>query len=486
VQLRDYQETNIAEIRSLLRTHRAIVWQLSTGAGKSYGSSYMLGKAAERGKPSWFCCHRREIATQVSAALKAAGVDHGFIMAGAHYDPRKLVHVCSIDTLRRRLTKLRKPSLLVLDECHHVLANTWSEVFESIPNAAKIGLSATPRRTSGEGLGKHFSAIVCGPPMRELIERGYLKKYRLFGPAKHIDVSNLHVRNGDYVPAELDEIMSKPQIVGDAVAAVKRYAHDRKGIIFCHSIEASQRTAESFRQAGIVCVHVDGKTDDSLRVQIVRDFERGVVQYMTNVSLYGEGIHCPGVSCVVQLRPTESLTLDLQQKGRGLAKSNGDADCILIDQASNFLRFGLPDDERSWALDYAPRGKKKEASVTVRQCPACYAAMPGGAVRCAECGHIFEAKPRTIEEIEGELAEVDTSKRRELTPEQLAVRREQGMAKGLDQLIQVGIARARKKAAAEGRPFTERDVEKARRWATYVNEGRKAKMEREARERGLV
>lgn len=457
VTLRDYQQANIDEIRAhQVAGERSVLWQLPTGGGKTAGATFMAGRASERGRRVWFVCHRRELLRQSSDAFSEAGIRHGMIAAGALYDRRLLVHVCGIDTLRRRLDRVAPPDVVIWDECHHMAAASWASVFAAFPRARHIGLSATPARLDGRGLGEYFGAMVLGPTTAELIERGYLSPYRLFSTSAPADLSGVHTVAGDYNKRELSAAMSKPSVVGDAVSHYLKIANGRTSLLFAPSVEFSETMAARFRDAGVPALHIDAKTDDGLRAGAIRDLERGHLKVLCNVDLFGEGVSVNNVACVIQMRPTMSLSLHLQQIGRGLRLSPGKSDCIILDHAGNFGRHGLPDDPREWSLTSVATGRKKsdEENVACRQCERCYAVSPAAAVKCRDCGAPFPIKARQIEEVAGTLSEVEVARARRQAA------RDQAAAQTLEDLIRLGTQRGMSNPAG---------------WARHVHAARVAK-----------
>ena len=455
--LRDYQVDNIEQIRSHQRAgEKSVLWQLPTGGGKTAGATFMAGTAASRGRRVWFVCHRRELLRQSSEAFSDAGIRHGLIASNALYDRRLMVNICGIDTLRRRLDRVAAPDLIIWDECHHMAAESWAQVFAAFPGARHVGLSATPERLDGRGLGEYFGAMVLGPPTAELIERGYLSKYRLFTSSNPVDLSGVHTQAGDFNKRELNAAMSKPSIVGDAVSHYLKLAAGRSTILFAPSVEFSEMMAARFRDAGIPAAHIDAKTEDGLRASGIRDLERGQLKVLCNVDLFGEGVSVNNVACVIQMRPTQSLSLNLQQIGRGLRMSPGKDDCIILDHAGNAGRHGLPDDPREWSLTGRDRSKKKspDEAPACRQCEKCYAVSPASAQKCRDCGAAFPVKVRKVEEVAGTLSEVEIARiRRNAAKEQAA-------ARTIEDLIRLGTARGMQNPAG---------------WARHVAAAREAK-----------
>lgn len=434
--LRPYQDALISQARELIRAGESrILLQAPTGAGKTALCAHMLGTAAARGMQSWFVVHRRELIRQSSRTFRAVGIPHGIVAAGFHGDGLQPVQICSVQTLAQRHGRMRRPKLIVWDECHHVAAASWARIHEAYPDAIHIGLSATPERLDGTGLAAWFGNLVMGPSVAWLIEQGYLARYRLFAPSRP-DLAGVHTRMGDFVRGEAAAAMDKPSITGDAVAHYRKLAAGKRAVVFATSVEHSQHVVAQFRAAGFAAEHVDGETDPRERDAALKRFEAGQTQILSNVELFGEGVDIPGIEVAILLRPTQSLSLYLQQVGRALRPAPGKAEAIILDHAGNALRHGLPDDERSWSLDgtKAKRKARDPDDVPVKQCPACFAVVRIQTQRCA-CGHLWVPKGREVEQQAGDLVEVDPSLLRRDR------RREQAGARTLEELMAIAKAR---------------------------------------------
>lgn len=437
--LRSYQSEIIDQARDLIRAgHTSILLQAPTGAGKTALCAHMLGTAAANGRQSWFVVHRRELIRQSARTFRSVGIPHGIVAAGFMGDALQPVQICSVQTLAQRHARMRRPKLIVWDECHHVAAASWAKIHEAYPDAIHIGLSATPERLDGTGLQAWFKQIVRGPSVSWLIDGGYLARYRLFAPTRP-DLGGVHTRMGDFVRSESAAVMDKPSITGDAVAHYKKLAAGKRAVVFCTSVEHSQHVVAQFRAAGLPAEHVDGESDSRERDAALQRFERGETLILSNVELFGEGVDIPGIEVAILLRPTQSLSLYLQQVGRALRPAPGKAEAIILDHAGNALRHGLPDDERTWSLDGAKKKRKASdpADIAVKQCPVCFSVVRSVQMRCV-CGHQWIPQGRTVEQQAGELIEVDPSVlRRERA-------REQGSAQTLEDLVRLGTARGYK------------------------------------------
>jgi len=435
-ELRDYQLALIGQAHDLIRAgETSILLQAPTGSGKTALTAHMLSTAAQRQHHCWFVVHRRELIKQSARTFRAVGIPHGIVAAGFAGDVRQPVQICSVQTLAQRHKRLRTPTLIVWDECHHVAAASWARIHETYSDAIHIGLSATPERMDGTGLGQWFRHLIQGPTVASLIEQGFLAPYRLFAPSRP-DLGGIRTVAGDYVKNALSAAMDKPSITGDAVAHYRRLAAGRRAVVFCASIEHSQHVVAQFNAGGFRAEHVDGTTDPKVRDAVLQRFEAGETLVLCNVDLFGEGVDIPGIEVAILLRPTQSLSLYLQQVGRALRPAEGKAEALILDHAGNALRHGLPDDERQWSLAGAKRKRsaKDPDDVAVKQCPQCFAVVRTMVQRCA-CGHVWVPQGRIVEEQAGELQEVD--------PAQLRRQRARGQsaAKTLQDLIAVGVSR---------------------------------------------
>lgn len=459
ISLRPYQTELVNKARALMQQgHKSILIQAPTGSGKTALTAHMLHTAASRRLTSWFIVHRRELIEQSARAFNLEGLKHGIISAGFPQNRSALTQIAGIGTLARRYTRYRGPNLIVWDECHHIAAKSWRTIYEAFPGAYHIGLTATPERLDGQGLGPYFKVMIQGPTVAELTAQGFLSPYKLYAPS-HVNLDGIHKRMGDYVRSELSSAIDKPKITGSAVEHYKKYASGKRAIVFAVSIEHSKHIVEEFQKEGFNAAHIDGETDGYVRERTLDLFAKGNIQILSNVELFGEGFDLPSVEVAILLRPTQSLGLYLQQVGRSLRPHPGKTHSTILDHVGNCERFGLPDQPREWSLE----GREKKSGtyeVPVRICPQCFGAQ-APSERCVFCGAIFPDKPRVIDQVAGSLIEIDQA--------QLALKlkwkREQGMARGFKELVEIG--RSRKMRNPHG-------------WAAMVMKGRKAKEQHHA------
>lgn len=406
MQLRSYQLQAIASTRiAVMQTNRALL-VMPTGSGKTVVFSEICRLANDKGKNVLILVHRRELVTQASDKLTKAGVKHGIIAAG--FDPSdQPVQVASVQTLIRRLNSgTFTPDLIIIDEAHHAVAGSWDKIIGHFSDAKIIGVTATPSRLDGRGLGSHFSTLVSGPSVEQLTKLGFLSPHRVFAPPVIADLSSVKTRAGDYANDQLSAAMDRPTITGDAIGHYRRLADGLPAIAFCCSIAHATSVCESFNKAGYRAKLVTGNMPMQERDEAISGLADGRTQVLCSVDVVSEGTDVPAVSAAILLRPTQSEALYLQQVGRILRPQPGKI-AIVLDHVGSTLKHGFVDDLRNWSLDSKPKRKKNdEPAPSVRQCPMCFAAFKPQPV-CPMCGHEFPVKPkRQLTQREGELREM--------------------------------------------------------------------------------
>lgn len=432
--LRTYQADIIEETRHLMRNGcKKVLIVAPCGSGKTILTAAMLKTSASKGISSLFIVHRKELLDNSIEKFADVGISPRVIASGYEEKNQSIIQIGSIQTLSRRIKRIKKPDFVIWDECHRIGARTWTDIYKLFPDAFHIGLSASPIRMDGVGLKDYFDAIVEGPSASQLIAENYLSPYKLYAPS-NIDTSSLHTRMGDFVASEVSSLMDKPSITGDAIDHYTRLACDKRAVVFCSSIEHSKHVVGQFNAAGIAAVHVDGDSDRAYREKAMSDFKSGLIKILCNVDLFGEGVDVPAIEACILLRPTKSLGLYIQQTGRALRTHPGKDYAIILDHANNCLTHGLPSDERNWTLNGNSIKKRSQDEFgSVRVCPKCYAAQLSGSLTCAYCGFQAEPKPRKIDIKAGELAEVTAIKK--------TARREQGKAQTFEDLVAIGKTR---------------------------------------------
>lgn len=455
IHLRPYQSDQIERTRTALRSHNSILLQCPTGGGKTAMAAFMSGSARAKQRTVWFLAHRDFLLEQTARTFDLVGIEYGFIAAGRPFNPYQPVQICSVGTLTRRLGRLAVPDIIIWDEAHHVAAASYQRIYEwastgperDQKQARHIGLSATPCRLDGKGLGKYFDVIVEGPSVGELIDEGYLSRYRAYAPSAP-NLAGVHTLAGDYARDEIGTLMDTDQIVGELVGHYKQYADGLRAIYFAVSIRHSEHIAATFNAAGIPACHLDGNHSTAERIAAARAFGRGDIRVISNVDLFGEGYDLASqagsdvaVETVGLARPTQSLALHLQQVGRALRAAPHKDHAVILDHSGNLLRHGLPDDDREWSLDGIDKRKKKsDSGPPVRQCRECFGVYRATLQACPYCGAVPEIQVREVEEIAGELQEVDQAAVRRQRP----VDDERQRARTVEQLMKLAMARGYK------------------------------------------
>ena len=424
--LRPYQNQLANDIRAAFGSGANRPLAVSpTGSGKTVLFSYITSQVLKRGSRVIIVAHRREILDQISATLKRVEVPHGFIQAGKSASIQPAM-VASIQTLARRLDTVPAPDLVIIDEAHHSVSKSYVQMFAAWPTAKFIGVTATPERLDGKGLGAMFDRMVMGPSVQWLIDNGFLAQPVYYAPREAVDLSQVHTVAGDFDRSEAEEIVDTPRITGDAVTHYVRFCNRQRAVAFCISVAHAQHVADTFNSCGIPSASIDGTLDPEVRKQRVEDLTAGKILVLTSCELISEGFDLPAVNAAILLRPTHSLSMHLQQVGRALRPYPGKTNAIILDHVGNCLRHGLAEQERDWDLSGREKRLKKSSLVETKQCSKCFAIFAGTV--CPQCGSQREIAVREIEEVDGELQRLsieDISKKRE-------ERREEGKCKTLD------------------------------------------------------
>jgi DNA repair protein RadD len=436
--LRPYQQRlkdNILKIWASGKKNALAV--LPTGGGKTILFSSIIQD--EQG-PSIAIAHRQELVSQISNALARNGVYHRIL------GPKDVVKFCSaqhliefnksfvaqqamvtvagVDTLLSRSSELvnwaRSMQLWVCDEAHHQLReNKWGQALGMFTNARGLGVTATPCRADGKGLGRNASGVIdemtVGPTMRDLITQGFLSDYRIFAPPSDLDLHDVEIGStGDFKAPQLKKAVQKSHITGDVVEHYLKIASGKLGVTFATDVETATEISHAFNARGVVSAVVSAKTPAANRVEIVRRFRNREIMQLVNVDLFGEGFDLPAIEVVSMARPTQSYGLYCQQFGRALRPLPGKSHAIIIDHVGNVVRHGLPDAPRKWTLeDRSKRSSSGDGGIPCRTCPSCTGVYERVHRCCPYCGFYPAPAERSGPEfVDGDLEE--------LTPETLA------------------------------------------------------------------
>lgn len=484
--LRGYQGSLKHRIFAAWRAqHRNVLASSPTGSGKTVLFADIVNSINNTGAA--VIAHRAELVTQMSVALARENVRHRIIgpdtlrrqcvslhmdeLGRSLYDPNARVGACGVDTLVGKNAAsdpwFARVGLWVQDEAHHVLReNKWGKAAAMFPNAWGLGVTATPKRADGKGLGAHadglFHALVEGPSMRELISLGYLTDYRVFAPPSDVDYSECTVTaSGDLSPAKLSAaVHASDTFVGDVVrqyreVCMRLLGRLGLGVTFAVDVESARELRARFVAEGVPAEVVTASTDPIQRARILQKFRRREVLQLVNVDLFGEGFDLPAIEVVSFGRKTESWALFVQQFGRVLRllvdtpmaeweglppaerlariRASSKPYGIIIDHVGNVIRHGVPDARREHSLDRRERRSSTVSdAVPLRVCAnpnADGCGTPCGSVYerfrvcCPFCnfrpeptsrsapefvdGDLFELSPEALEALRGRVAVID-------------------------------------------------------------------------------
>ena len=359
----DYQEDMVRRVQEVFKRHDSVMVQMPTGTGKTHVLAAIVGLFLK--KEVWVVVHRRELVSQIKDTL-------------ARFFPdldSEMIQVTSIQWLSRHYREIKeKPSLIVIDEAHHALAETYAEVMNAYPKAKMLGLTATPYRLNGRGFTDLFDTLLCSWSMERFIAEGRLSLYDYYSikpdSADQLLIDSLRKRgaDGDYQQKELNEVMDVRPSLERLCLTIKQYVPGRKGIVYAISILHAEHIAEYYRENGIKAVAISSKTPLAERKKLIENFKRTHIQSVsssntnlsniTNISddidvlvsvdLFSEGFDCPDVEFIQLARPTLSLAKYMQMVGRGLRVAEGKAYCVILDNVGLYKRFGLPSADRDW------------------------------------------------------------------------------------------------------------------------------------------
>lgn len=453
---------------------RNVLAVLPTGGGKTRILSAIV---RDHNGASCVIAHRQELVSQISMALARNGVRHRIIgpnklirmvvqqhmieLKASFYDPNARASVAGVDTLVRRGDELKRylptVTLWVQDEAHHVLkANKWGKAAEMFPNARGLGVTATPCRADGAGLGRHadglMDAMVIGPTMRHLIGDGFLTEYRIFAPpsdlAGRMGSVKVSATTGDFNVNQVRDAVEHSslvevvddgtkRIVGDVVQTYLNKFKGMLSVVFVPSVDSAEKLEAQFIASGIPAKSLNGNTDDEIRINSIRKFARRELQVLVNVQLFDEGFDLPAIEVVQDAYPTNSYGRYCQRFGRMLRLMDGKEFGIYSDHAGNVARHGLPDAKREWSLDRREKRGSGEAENTTRTCvdhkvegvvtaQGCYSVFERFLKVCPFCGleirtptpaertgpehvdgDLFELDADTLAAMRGEVAKVD-------------------------------------------------------------------------------
>ncbi len=382
--------------------HRRILVQLATGGGKTrFAAEYLAARHVRKGGRVLWLAPSSELAGQAEKALERAGLTVGLELAGQpNPKPGAPVQVALVQGVLANPDRFGAPSLVIVDECHRILASAWRETIHAF-GGTLVGLSATPVRQDGRAFGAEFQALVCGPSHAELVRRGVLVPARVFAPPSRL--------SGECV---------------DPVEAYLRHASGLQAFVFGSTLEHCGTLAERFNRASIASAVVEGTMPDEERDTLLTRFRAGELRALVSVRLLAEGVDVPNAQTCVFASGCASVASYLQKVGRVLRAAPGKVEAIVLDCVGSVHEHGLPDEPREFSLEGKPIRLSAHERLPLRQCASCGATYRAGPRQCPRCGATAPPPPapRLSRERLAELAARDSDdKRVEFFRKQLAI-----------------------------------------------------------------
>ncbi len=350
--LRDYQQMMLERLRLAWECQRSVMVQMPTGTGKTHVLAEAVKEELCRDESAcvWVVAHRRELVEQINEKLRVKSEELG-----------DRVRVVSIQWLSRNgYDAGGNPTLIVIDEAHHALADTYQELWKRYPEAKMLGMTATPCRLNNKGFRGLFDVLLQSWSVKEFIDRGVLSAYEYVKAdaedgRDELLLAKLQKRgaDGDFQVKEMEQTLNRTENIQRLYESLVRHAGDaktkvKKGIVYAISIAHARAIAEFYSNRGMASVAIDSKTPAAERKEKIEAFKAGRIRVLVNVDVFSEGFDCPDVEFVQLARPTLSLAKYLQQVGRGLRKAEGKERCILIDNVGLYRFFGMPDRDWDW------------------------------------------------------------------------------------------------------------------------------------------
>lgn len=361
--LRPYQIEGKEKIYKMWTQMRSIMYQMPTGTGKTKlfvsiaRDLFDWGAKQKIAVKILFLAHRIELIDQISDILGIKyNLAHALIVSQNREQSNFPLQIGSVQTLIRRLDRWEEKDfdVIIIDEAHHVKADSYKKILRAFPRAKVLGVTATPYRMSHESFHPEFDELITSYPVSQFIKEKWLCDYEYYSirPESQIqmDINNisLFAMDGDYLDEAAADIMDKDEIRASIVSTYERYAKGKKGIVYTITKAHNSHVCEQFVRKGIIAVAIDDTTPKETRKQHINDFKRGKIQVICNVNIFSEGFDCPDMEFIQLARPTKSLSMFLQQVGRGLRPAKGKEKLIILDNVGLYNRFGFPSARRQW------------------------------------------------------------------------------------------------------------------------------------------
>ena len=334
MELRTYQQEALAAVEQDWRDgFQRTLLVLPTGCGKTIVFSRIVTDMVRQGKRCLILAHRGELLDQAAdklekvSGLKCAVEKAGETCLGSWYR----VAVGSVQSLMREKRLAQFPpdyfGVIVVDEAHHVLSDGYQRVLEHFEGANVLGVTATPDRGDMRNLGQYFQHLAYEYTLPKAIREGYLCPIRAVTIPLRLDLSGVGVQAGDFKTADIDTALDP--YLQQIAREMRNYCRGRRTVVFLPLVKTSQKFRDILEAQGFRAAEVHGDSAD--RAEVLRDFDGGKYDVLCNSMLLTEGWDCPGVDCIVVLRPTKVRSLYSQMVGRGTRLAPGKEDLLLLD-----------------------------------------------------------------------------------------------------------------------------------------------------------
>ena len=365
--LRPHQIEAKAKIFEAWTKYDSVMLQMPTGTGKTYLFTSLINdiintyKLAHKDIKILIVAHRTELLDQISATLNKFGIAHGFIQGAREQYLWKRVQVGSIMSLQtdKNYYNVCRQNFdyIIVDEAHHSLADTYIRLFGLFPNAKKLGVTATPWRLNHESFLSLYQYLIVSPQISWFINNNLLSDFDYVSIKQDSEVQRLVdksevVSTGDFSNVDLDNTFNNQRIRSKLYESYLQFANGRKGIIYASNKCHAAKIAELYSSHGVKAVAIDCDTPRDVRQEMITAFKNGEISVLVNVDIFTEGFDCPDVNFIQLARPTKSLSLYLQQVGRGLRIVEGKEKTIILDNVGLYNYFGLPDANRKWQYHF--------------------------------------------------------------------------------------------------------------------------------------
>lgn len=345
----DYQQEILErlQVEREVRGHWRNLVVAATGTGKTVMAASDYKAFAEKHERArlLFVAHREEILRQSLLTFRQVLSDYNFGEKWyAGEEPASYEYVfASKDTLNNRLDTLRLPAdyydYIVVDEVHHVAASSYRKILNYFTPKVLLGLTATPERMDGEDITQDFDGVISAEiRLDDALNKGLLAPFYYYGITDSVDYSEVTWDKGHYVASELSRIYSyndaRTAVIFQSLQKYITNIRDVRALCFCVDQQHAKYMASKFTLCGLKA-EVLTSENAQMRTVLYNRLKRKDINYLFVVDMFNEGVDIPEVDTILFLRPTESLTVFIQQFGRGLRKADGKTHVDILDFVGN-------------------------------------------------------------------------------------------------------------------------------------------------------